>query len=106
MYYVPESHLESTKQAIFDVGAGRFYQSNSQSGYQYCAWQVKGIGQFMPVGSASPFLGQINQLEIVEEWRVEVIVDEQIAKAVKLALLDSHPYEEVAFEFYQIVEVE
>lgn len=106
MYYVPESHLESTKQAIFAAGAGCFYRdAQQQSGYQNCAWQVKGLGQFMPIGGANPFLGQVNQLEIVEEWRVEVIVDEKIAKIVKQALIQSHPYEEVAFEFYQILDI-
>ena len=97
IYYVPESHLELTKQAIFKAGAGGI------GDYAECAWQVKGIGQFKPAGQAKPFIGQINQLEQVEEWRVETIVDEQFAQAVKQALLASHPYEEPALEFIQIV---
>ena len=97
IYYVPESHLEATKQAIFKAGAGGI------GDYAECAWQVKGIGQFKPAGQAKPFIGQINQLEQVEEWRVETIVDEQFAQAVKQALLASHPYEEPALEFIQIV---
>ena len=96
IYYVPESHLEATKQAIFKAGAGGI------GDYAECAWQVKGIGQFKPAGQAKPFIGQINQLEQVEEWRVETIVDEQFAQAVKLALFASHPYEEPALEFIQI----
>ena len=99
IYYVPESHLEATKQAIFKAGAGGI------GDYAECAWQVKGIGQFKPVGQANPFIGQVNQLEQVEEWRVETIVDEQVAQAVKQALLTSHPYEEPALEFLKIIEI-
>jgi hypothetical protein len=49
IYYVPESHLESTKQAIFVVGAGGI------GNYEDCAWQVKGMGQFKPVNGENPF---------------------------------------------------
>ncbi len=98
IYYVPESHLESTKKAIFAEGAGGI------GDYRECAWQVKGIGQFKPVDAANPFIGEVGQLEQVEEWRVETIVDQHYAQAVKQALRESHPYEEPAFEFLQIVD--
>ncbi|MHA3114848.1 NGG1p interacting factor NIF3 [Acinetobacter sp. ANC 4635] len=100
IYYVPESHLESTKQAIFEAGAGGI------GNYEQCAWQVKGIGQFKPVKGADPFLGQLDQLEQLEEWRVETIVPEAQAKQVAQALQASHPYEEPAFEFIQMVDIE
>ena len=35
-YFVPESHLEQTKQALFDVGAGKIGE------YDSCAWQEDG----------------------------------------------------------------
>ncbi|MDO4223319.1 MAG: NGG1p interacting factor NIF3 [Acinetobacter sp.] len=99
VYYVPESHLERTKAAIFAAGAGGI------GNYSQCAWQVKGQGQFQANDGANPFLGQIGQLECVDEWRVETIVPEQSAQAVHRALMQSHPYEEPAFEFYQLVDV-
>jgi len=100
IYYVPESHLESTKQAIFSAGAGGI------GNYEHCAWQVKGIGQFKPVKGADPYIGELGELEQVDEWRVETIVIEANAKAVAKALKASHPYEEPAFEFIQIIEVD
>jgi len=100
IYYVPESHLELTKQAIFSAGAG------SIGNYEHCAWQVKGIGQFKPVKGADPYIGQLNELEQVDEWRVETIVLEEKANAVAKALKASHPYEEPAFEFIQIIEID
>ncbi|ENX43917.1 NGG1p interacting factor NIF3 [Acinetobacter sp. IRS14] len=100
IYYVPESHLESTKQAIFSAGAGGI------GNYEHCAWQVKGIGQFKPVKGADPYIGELGELEQVDEWRVETIVIEENAKTVAKALKASHPYEEPAFEFIQIIEVD
>ena len=99
IYYVPESHLEITKTAIFEAGAGGI------GDYEQCAWQVKGLGQFKPKANAQPFIGQIDQLETLEEWRVETIVPEANAKQVKQALELAHPYEEPALEFVQIIEL-
>lgn len=99
IYYVPDSHLAATKQAVFAAGAGAFED------YTDCAWQVKGIGQFLPRNTAQPFIGKTDCLEQLEEWRVEMIVPEEKAKQVKQALLQSHPYEVPAFEFIRLVEV-
>lgn len=100
IYYVPESHLESTKQAIFTAGAGGI------GNYEQCAWQVLGVGQFKPVKDANPFIGELNALEQVPEWRVETIVSEEHASSVAKALKASHPYEEPAFEFIQLLSVD
>ena len=98
IYYVPESHLEETKLAIFAAGAGGI------GNYEHCAWQVLGTGQFKPVKGANPFIGELDALEHVAEWRVETIVPEQNAQAVAKALKASHPYEEPAFEFMQLLD--
>ena len=99
IYYVPESHLESTKLAIFEAGAG------GKGIYEHCGWQVLGTGQFKPVKGANPFIGELDSLEQVLEWRVETIVPEDKASAVAKALKAIHPYEEPAFEFIQMVDV-
>lgn len=97
IYYVPESHLEATKRAIFEAGAGGIGH------YEQCAWQVLGTGQFKPVQGAQPFIGDVGELERIPEWRVETIVLEEQACAVAKALKQSHPYEEPAFEFIQLI---
>ena len=98
-YYVPESHLEITKQAIFDAGAGGI------GDYEHCAWQVLGMGQFKPIKGAKPFIGELGHLEQLPEWRVETIVPEPKARSVAKALKTSHPYEEPAFEFIQMIDI-
>lgn len=100
IYYVPESHLESTKLAIFEAGAGGI------GNYEHCAWQVLGTGQFKPIKGANPFIGELNELEQLPEWRVETIVPEYKAKEVAKALKESHPYEEPAYEFIQILQID
>ncbi len=100
IYYVPETHLESTKLAVFEAGAGGI------GNYEHCAWQVLGMGQFKPVKGAHPFIGELGSLERIPEWRVETIVPENQASDVAKALKASHPYEEPAFEFMQILDIE
>lgn len=100
VYYVPESHLESTKTAIFNAGAGTI------GNYEHCAWQILGTGQFKPLAGAQPFIGTVGDVEQVSEWRVELVVDEACAKQVLAALKASHPYEVPAYDFSQLIDVE
>ena len=100
IYYVPEAHLESTKTAIFNAGAGGI------GNYEHCAWQVLGTGQFKPMKDANPFIGELDTLEQVPEWRVETIVPDEFAVAVAKALRATHPYEEPAFEFIQMAKID
>jgi hypothetical protein len=94
--YVPDSHLEPLKQALFAAGAGRL------GDYAQCCWQVKGIGQFCALAGATPFIGQINQLEQVEEWRVEMLLSESCRDTVVQALRKSHPYQTPAFDLIKV----
>ena len=89
--YVPESHLDSVKTAIFEAGAGRV------GNYDCCAWQTRGEGQFRPLDGSSPFLGNQGQIETVIEHKLEMVCEEQCLEAVIAALKHAHPYEEVAY---------
>lgn len=90
-FYVPESDLEVVKNAMFQAGAGMLNH------YENCAWQTLGTGQFKPIADANPAIGQLNQLQKVAEYKVEMLCTadklESVIKAMKLA----HSYEEVAF---------
>ncbi len=97
-FYVPESNVEAVKQALFDAGAGRI------GDYQHCAWQVRGTGQFQPMEGSRPILGQQDVLEHVDEFRVEMICDDQSIESVIRALRDAHPYEEPAFHYWRVNE--
>lgn len=90
-FYVPESHLEKVKNAMFAAGAGKV------GNYSHCAWQVLGEGQFMPLEGSQAFIGEENKLERVSEYKVEMVCDEQSISAVMHALKTSHPYEEPGY---------
>ncbi|MND97500.1 YqfO family protein [Pseudomonas borbori] len=99
-FYVPETHLDEVKKAVFAAGGGRIGR------YDSCCWQVMGRGQFRPLQGSQAFLGQIGQVEQVVEWKVELVVaDELIHDAVK-ALKQSHPYETPAFDVWRLSDIQ
>ncbi len=99
VFFVPASHLEAVKDAVFAAGAGR------QGDYQHCCWQTLGYGQFKPGEGAQPFIGERGKLEVVPEYRVEMLCGESALKNVLHALKRAHPYEEPAFDVTEIVNV-
>jgi hypothetical protein len=97
-FYVPDSHLEVVKKAAFAAGAGRI------GNYEQCCWQVEGRGQFCPLAGANPAIGRRDQLEIVVEYRVEMVCEESLLPGVIAALKQAHPYEEPAYDVIQLLE--
>lgn len=97
VFFVPESHVEEVKAAVFDAGAGRYEH------YDRCSWQILGDGQYRPLAGSDPFLGRAGELEQVRECRVEMLCNESRLKAALRALVDAHPYEEPAYEAYRVV---
>jgi hypothetical protein len=96
--YVPDSHVEAVKQALFAAGAGVL------GDYQHCAWQTLGTGQYQPTGDAQPFLGQVGQLHQLAEWKVEVVLPQVLKDSVRSALVSAHPYETPAYDFISIMQ--
>jgi structural toxin protein (hemagglutinin/hemolysin) RtxA len=90
-FYVPESHLEAVKNAIFKAGAGQI------GNYSHCAWQARGEGQFLPLPGSNPHLGTALELTKVVEYKVETACDEACLSTVIAALKAAHPYETPAF---------
>jgi hypothetical protein len=100
VWFVPEDALEATRGAVFAAGAGRI------GDYERCSWYTAGTGTFLPREGADPAIGEVGREEQVPELRVETVVPVERAAEVVRALLDAHPYEEVAYELYPLVDVE
>lgn len=94
--YIPESHLETVKQALFAAGAGRI------GDYDSCSWQVLGTGQFRPLDGSQPFIGQQGRVEQVPEYRVETVCADEVVDDVLAAMRRVHPYEEPAFDLWRL----
>ncbi|MDO8331515.1 MAG: YqfO family protein [Fluviicoccus sp.] len=98
-FFVPVTHVDSVKTALFAAGAGRI------GDYDACAWQVLGVGQFRPLPGANPFLGEVGAIETVAEYRVELVCADDCLKAAVAALRASHPYEEPAYDVVHLVDI-
>jgi hypothetical protein len=97
VWFVPEDSLEQTRDAVFRAGAGRIGE------YERCSWYTSGEGTFLGGEATDPTIGERGREEHVREFRVETIVPAERAQEVVAALLDAHPYEEVAFDLYPLV---
>lgn len=97
--FIPDGQLESVKSALFAAGAGQI------GNYGDCCWQVKGVGQFMPLAGSQPHTGQQGHLYQDEEWRVEMVVADACLSAVIQALKSSHPYETPAYDVIAMIDV-
>ena len=86
VFYVPVTHLETVKEAVFASGAGKIGE------YEHCCWQVLGQGQFLPSDKADPFIGKKGQLEILDEYRVELVCKDELIKEAVSAMKAAHPY--------------
>lgn len=95
-FYVPETHVNLVKEAVFAAGTGR------QGNYDYCCWQTLGTGQFRPLPGSSPHLGEQHSLTMVSEYKVELLCEEKIITAVIKVLKQAHPYEEPAFDITRL----
>ena len=96
IYFVPREYKESTKEALFNIGVGKF------NNYEFCCFETLGTGQFKPIREANPFIGDIGKIEQVEEYRIEMIcINELIQKAVDM-LKFAHPYDEVAYDVIKL----
>ena len=95
-FFVPASHLEEVKSAIFASGAGRI------GDYDCCSWQILGEGQFRPLAGSQPFIGEQGEIETVQEYKVELVCRDDLIRAAIAALKKAHPYEEPAYDVYRL----
>ena len=94
--YVPVTHKAIVLDALHKAGAGSLGQ------YSHCSFSVTGEGQFLGDENSTPYLGEKKSLTKVAEESIRVIVPKHCKKPVLAALLDSHPYESVAYELIEV----
>ena len=94
--FVPQTHAEAMRQALGGAGAGHI------GAYSHCTYNLQGTGTFLPLPGTNPFIGKINQLEQVEETRIETIITGDKISQVLEKMIAVHPYEEVAYDLYPL----
>jgi len=96
VFFVPKSHGDNVRNAMFAAGAGKI------GNYECCSFETLGVGQFKPIEGSSAFVGEVGKLETVSELKIEMVCEKKIIQQVIDAMKDAHPYETVAYEVYSI----
>ena len=96
--FVPEPDTERVIDALAAAGAGTI------GAYERCAWTSAGTGTFRPGPGAAPAIGSVGTIERVAETRVEMVLPRAARSAVVAALGAVHPYEEPAYDVYELAE--
>ncbi len=94
--FVPEPDADRLIDALSDAGAGRI------GAYDRCAWTASGVGTFRAGEGANPTIGDVGKVEQVPETRVEMVMPRGRRRAVLEALVAAHPYEEPAYDVYEL----
>ncbi len=94
--FCPDADAEKIRKALFDVGAGRI------GDYSECSYNIQGFGTFKAGQGANPFVGEIGKRHTESELRIETVYPASIERKLIAALLEVHPYEEVAYDLYPI----
>lgn len=94
--YVPKTHADQLRQALGEAKAGML------GNYHHMSYTSNGQGRFIPSVQANPTIGQAEQLSIVAEEKIEFIVENQYLPSVLQTMYRVHPYEEPAFEVYDL----
>jgi dinuclear metal center YbgI/SA1388 family protein len=92
--YVPTARQEEIKDALFAAGAGHI------GNYSECSFSLEGTGSYKGNEASKPTMGEKGKRHYEKEAKVEVILRMHQKGAVLNALMQSHPYEEVAYEIY------
>jgi dinuclear metal center YbgI/SA1388 family protein len=95
--FVPLEHADAVRDAMFAAGAGHV------GGYDECSFNLEGNGTFRAGEGTSPFVGKPGERHAEAEVRVEVLCPATLEHAALAAMRSAHPYEEVAYDLYPVL---
>jgi len=95
--FTPKTHRDQVLESMFAAGAGHI------GNYSDCSFSSEGNGTFKPLEGANPFLGETNKQKTVSEDKIEVVVPNYLLSKVVEAIQRSHPYEEIAYDVFQLI---
>ena len=92
--FAPHDAAETVRQAVFAAGAGHIGK------YSECSFNSEGTGTFKAEAGADPYVGEVGQRHFETETKIEIVYPFYSESQVVKALIDSHPYEEVAYDIF------
>lgn len=94
--FVPTAQAENVRAALFTAGAGHI------GNYSECSFAAEGEGTFKGDAGSDPFVGKPGQLHYEKELRLEMVFPAWLENNILKALMEVHPYEEVAYDIFTI----
>ncbi|HHW58876.1 MAG: Nif3-like dinuclear metal center hexameric protein [Bacteroidales bacterium] len=94
--FCPLNYADKVRESLFNAGAGVI------GNYDCCSYNVQGLGSFRAGDDTNPFVGKKGEIHYEPETRIETIFPKWLTNDIISALLYSHPYEEVAYDIYQL----
>ena len=94
--YVPVVAADAVRRALFAAGCGNI------GNYDSCSYNVDGFGTFKANEGCSPFCGEVGELHREQEVRIETVLPAFLKNKVIAELIKAHPYEEPAYDIYQL----
>jgi len=94
--FCPIAQADKVRNALFAAGAGNI------GNYSECSFNAEGEGTFKGNEETNPFVGEKGVQHHEAEVRIETIFKTQDERKILLALLENHPYEEVAYDIYPL----
>lgn len=92
--FAPVDKAEDVRNAVFAAGAGHIGK------YSECSFNSEGTGTFKAGEDADPYVGEIGERHHEKEAKIEIVYPFYLENQVVKALIDNHPYEEVAYDIF------
>ncbi len=96
--FVPPEVVDPVIDGVSAAGAGVIGE------YDRCSFRVRGTGTFRPLDGADPYSGTVGEDAAEDEYRLEVELPQSLAGDVVRALIEAHPYEEVAYDLVPLLD--
>ncbi len=94
--FVPTEHASRVREAVFSAGAGHIGE------YDRCSFNIEGEGSFRGSENTDPYVGSAGSTHLEKELRIETIYPAFMEKRILKAMIEAHPYEEVAYDIYKL----
>jgi dinuclear metal center YbgI/SA1388 family protein len=94
--YTIAENADEVRKALFEAGAGNI------GNYDNCSFSSNGIFTFKGNEDSNPVIGEKGKLHSGDEIKIEVIFEKYLESKILKALFNSHLYEEVGYEIYEM----
>ena len=94
--FVPFAQATALREALATAGAGQL------GDYDSCSYTTQGEGRYRALAGANPHVGEIGELHVEAEQRIEVVFPKSMTNRVLKAMLNAHPYEEPAYDLFEM----